>query len=116
MATVSTAGVEISVSVSPPEAKIFLDDKPLAGNPARTTVARDGGAHQVRIEAPGYATKVDTITFERDRSIDVALTKAEGTQAGHRTGGSAPAPPVDDMARPGKKPLRTLDTSNPYNK
>lgn len=116
--TVAGAGtVEISVSASPPEAKIFLDDKPLPGNPARTTMPKDGASHQIRIEAQGYATKIDSISFERDWSMDIALTKtAADTQAKHPTGGPI-APPVDDMAHPpGKKPQRTLDTSNPYNK
>jgi eukaryotic-like serine/threonine-protein kinase len=121
-ASVSTAAtaittVEISVSVSPPEAKIFLDDRPLAGNPAKAVMPKDGAPHQVRIEAAGYATKTDTITFERDRSMDLALMKdaAADKQPRHPSPGPAVAPPTDDMTRPaGKKPPRTLDSSNPY--
>jgi eukaryotic-like serine/threonine-protein kinase len=117
-AATSAATVEINVTVTPPEARIFLDDKPLAGNPARATMLRDSATHQVRIEAPGYAAKVDNITFERDRNMDIALNKvAVDTSARHPAEGRATPAPIDDMARPvGKKPPRTLDTSNPYNK
>jgi serine/threonine-protein kinase len=117
----AAATIEISVSANPPEAKIFLDDKALPGNPAKTTMPKDGVAHRVRIEAAGYTTKVDSITFERDRSMDIALVKdADPDKAHHPAGGQGPvgagAPPVDDLGRPLKKPQRTLDTSNPYAK
>jgi serine/threonine protein kinase len=117
----ASATVEISVSANPAEAKIFLDDKALPGNPARAVMPKDGATHRVRIEAPGYATKVDNVTFERDRSMDIALLK-EADKVRHPVGGGPlPPPPVtaapaDEMTRPaGKKPQRTLDTSNPYN-
>ncbi len=116
--TVATpaATVEISVSANPPDARVFLDDRPLTGNPARAAMPRDGSAHQLRIEAPGYATRVDTITLERDRSMDVVLVKdADRVKPPVVVGPLAPASPADDLVRPaGKKPLRTLDTSNPY--
>ena len=122
LAATSVATVEISVTASPPEAKIYLDETPLVGNPARITMPRDGATHQVRIEAQGYATRSDGVTFERDRSMDIALTRAAAdTPARHplHEAGSAPRPPgapSDDGSRPaGKTPHRTLDTSNPYN-
>jgi hypothetical protein len=128
------ATVEVSVSANPPEARIFLEDKPLAGNPATARVPRDGAAHRLRVEAPGYATKLDSITFERDRSMDVVLVKdaaadkpprhaADDVGLTHgqpalpppRPSVGGPVVPADDMSRPaGKKPPRTLDTSNPY--
>ena len=112
----SAAGtVEISVAATPAEAKIFLDDEPLAGNPAKAHVTKDNATHHVRIEAAGYTSKVDTVTFERDRSLDVALVKdasASDKQVHHPVGG--PVVPADDMARPPTKKQRALDTSNPY--
>jgi eukaryotic-like serine/threonine-protein kinase len=112
----AVATVEISVSVNPPEAKIFLDDKPLAGNPAKATMPKDAATHQVRIEAAGYTTKVDTVTFERDRSMDIALSKDPSADkaARHPVVTGPVAPPPEDLGRAGKKPQRTLDTSNPY--
>jgi serine/threonine-protein kinase len=112
--------VEISVSVNPAEAKIFLDDKPLAGNPFKGKFPKDGGAHQLRVEAVGYTTRTDTLTLERDRSVDVGLVKDPNAadKAKHPIlVGPGPVAPPDDVGRPaGKKPLRTLDTSNPYNR
>jgi hypothetical protein len=85
-------------------------------------MTKDNATHQIRIEAAGYTSKVETITFERDRSMDVALMKDAGAsdkQVHHPVGGpvGGPVVPADDMARtPGKRQQRTLDTSNPYAK
>jgi serine/threonine-protein kinase len=70
--------VEITVAANPSDAKVFLDDQALPGNPAKAQVPKDGTAHQVRVEAPGYASRTDRITFERDRAIDVTLVKDVG--------------------------------------
>jgi serine/threonine-protein kinase len=118
-ATATTAGdVEVSITANPPEAKIYLDDKLLAGNPYKGKLPKDGASHQLRIEAPGYTTRTDTLSLERDRSMDVVLVKDASASADKqptRHGGAPPPPPVDDMTpRNPKKPQRTLDTSNPY--
>ena len=106
--------VEVSISASPPESKIYLDDKLLAGNPFKGKLAKDHGAHQLRIEAPGYATRSDSLTLERDRSMEVVLVKNAAVDAPVKHGGAAPPPP-GEMTRPNvKKPHRTLDTANPY--
>jgi serine/threonine-protein kinase len=117
-ASPTVSDVEISVSANPPEAKIFLDDKPLSGNPAKIKLAKDANKHELRIEASGYATKTESITFERDRSMDVVLVKDAGADKPAKARVSGPiAPPPDDMSRPNtKKPQRQLDTSNPYNR
>jgi serine/threonine-protein kinase len=115
----AAAEVEISVTAAPPEAKLFLDDKPLAGNPFKGKLPKDGASHQLRIEAAGYTTRTETLSLERDRSVDVALAKdASADKAVKHTGPVAPPPPpTDDLGRPaGKKPQRTLDTANPYAK
>jgi eukaryotic-like serine/threonine-protein kinase len=114
--TATAAGtVEISVSANPPEARIFIDDKPLAGNPAKATMPKDATPHQVRIEAAGFTTKVDTVTFERDRSMDIALVKdASADKTVRHPAVTGPVAPPEDLGRAGKKPQRTLDTSNPY--
>jgi serine/threonine-protein kinase len=104
--------VEISVSANPPESKIFLDDRPLTGNPAKVKMGKDASAHQLRVEAAGYTTKTEALTLERDRSMDVVLVKTDSGDKKHQPSG--PVAPPDDLSRPVKKTQRQLDTSNPY--
>jgi serine/threonine-protein kinase len=107
--------MELSIAVLPAEARIYLDDKPLLGNPYKAKLARDGASHQLRIEAAGYLTRSDTITFERDRSIEITLAKDPDKSGSKHPGPVVPPPPEDLGGRPpGKKAPRTLDTSNPY--
>ncbi len=118
----SSTDVELSVSANPPEAKLFLDDKPLPGNPYKGKMSKDAAQHQLRVEAAGYTTRSDVLSLERDRSVDVVLVKDPSADKKHQATGPGPgpapvAPPPDDMSRPaGKKQPRQLDTSNPYNK
>ena len=114
-AVAAVTEVEIAVSARPAEAKLFLDGKPLAGNPFKGKLPKDGATHLLRVEAAGYAAHTESLTLERDRSMDVVLAKEAETRPARQGGGPLPTPPTDDVARPGaKKPTRTLDTSNPY--
>ncbi|MFT3774672.1 MAG: serine/threonine-protein kinase [Minicystis sp.] len=111
----TVAEVELSITATPPEAKLYLDDKPLAGNPFKGKLPKDSASHQLRIEATGYSTRTDTLTFERDRSIEVVLGKAAADKPVRQAGPVAAPPPPEDVGRPNtKKPQRTLDSSNPY--
>jgi serine/threonine-protein kinase len=111
----AVADVELSVMVTPPEAKIYLDDKLLAGNPFKGKLTKDGLTHQVRVEAHGYTTRTDTLTFERDQTMDIAMEKNAGGDKPAKLGAPVAPPPAGEIAHAnGKKPRRHLDTSNPY--
>jgi serine/threonine-protein kinase len=110
------AQIEISIAASPPEARIFLDGRPLEHNPFKGNLPVDAGPHQLRIEARGHATQSKSIALDRNLVLDLALQKDAGAE---KLSGRlpAPAPTVendDAMTRPAVKPRRTLDTSNPY--
>jgi serine/threonine-protein kinase len=66
------AQATLTVRADPPAAKIFFDDAPLSGNPATATFARDGLAHRVRAEAPGFARKTELVTLD-SANVSVAL-------------------------------------------
>jgi serine/threonine protein kinase len=66
--------VTIEVSVKPSAAKLFVDGVRTPSNPHRVKVVRGKFAHEVRAEAEGFETRTMTVTFDRDRSIDIALT------------------------------------------
>jgi hypothetical protein len=109
----SAVAIDLKVSVSPEGARLFLDDKPLASNPFTGKLPQDGEAHTLRAEAPGYAPRVRTITFEKDLEIEFALDKEKSDKPAVKYGG--PAAPPDEM-KPGQKVKRNLDPSNPYEK
>ena len=112
----AAAMVEISIAASPPEARLFLDDRPLEQNPFKGTFTAEPGQHQLRASAPGYGTQSKSIALDRNVVLELALQKdaAFGKSTGRPQGG----PPVGDdaMMRPAARPRRTLDTSNPYAK
>ena len=111
--------IEISIAASPPEARIFLDDRPLDRNPFKGNLPADTSPHQLRVEARGYATQSKSIALDRNVVLELALQKDAGAEKpGSRSPtSSSPAPAVDNAAaHPPAKPRRTLDTSNPYAK
>jgi serine/threonine-protein kinase len=117
--TAAPAEIEISVAAKPTDARLFLDGALLEGNPLSRRFPRDGGAHTLRAEAPGYAADTRTLTFDKDLRLELALEREPaGTAA--RPAASAvrdqrPSPPPDDGAkRPGATPVRPLDTVNPF--
>jgi serine/threonine-protein kinase len=68
--------IQVSVKATPPEAKIFLDDAQLPSNPVTSSFPKDGAAHMLRVEAPGYEKKTQLVTFDQSRaSLDIALDK-----------------------------------------
>jgi eukaryotic-like serine/threonine-protein kinase len=106
-----TAGkIDLKVSVSPEGARLFLDDKPLDANPFTGKLPQDGEAHTLRAEAPGYASRVRTITFEKDLEIEFALDKEKADKPVMKFGG--PAVPEDDM-KPRQPIKRKLDETVP---
>jgi eukaryotic-like serine/threonine-protein kinase len=116
----AAAEVELNVAASPPEARIFLDDRPLDHNPYKGMLAVEPGPHQLRVEARGYTTQSRSIALDRNVVLELALQKDAGAPVAAVVRGAAPPPPpppVDDgMTRPAVKPRRTLDTANPYAK
>jgi serine/threonine protein kinase len=108
--------IEISVAASPPEARLFLDDRPLGQNPFKGSLTAEPGPHQLRVEALGYTTQSKSIVLDRNVVLELVLQKDPGIAK--PTGRLQGSPPVSDnaMIRPTAKPRRTLDTSNPYAK
>ncbi|MEO7331270.1 MAG: serine/threonine-protein kinase [Minicystis sp.] len=119
--------IELSVVATPPEAKITLDGKPLAGNPFKGKVASDKGKHQLTIEAPGYGPLIKMIDLDSNLELQLALvkqatvpdvatttSKPDDRQPIRRPVGG-PLVPAEEPARPPtKKPQRPIDPNNPY--
>jgi serine/threonine-protein kinase len=132
--------VHFSLRATPDEAKVFLDDVPLNGNPATGSFVKDGASHRIRVEAPGYVAKRDFVVFDTGNvTMDVALDREKplavgavraGQGAGGKrptTGGAAsvsqgvadppPAPPPAATPAPTAEPKKpVIDTSDPWAK
>jgi hypothetical protein len=119
------ATIEFTIRASPPEAKIFVDGMAMPANPASGKRPRDGALHTVRIEAPGFDTREETVAFERSVLINIELrpAPAEGPaptvaaatsppRAGPRRPPPAPAPRPARPHPPPAKPI--VDPENPY--
>jgi serine/threonine-protein kinase len=81
---VAPSMMHVTVSVQPVKAKVTIDGKPVDG-PIQAVA--DGSKHELKIEAPGYATQTQTLTYDHDLAIPVALEKKT---AGGRPVGASP--------------------------
>jgi serine/threonine-protein kinase len=103
--------VRVEITVSPTSARIFLDDAVLVGNPFSGKLHRDAGEHQLRIEAPGFTSRTQALSLDRDIRLELVLEREPAAPS--RQGYTAP---TSDLPRPGARPKRTLDPVNPYAK
>jgi hypothetical protein len=113
--------VELFVSVSPPDARLFVDDTLVDGNPYKALLAK-GSAHRVRAEAPGYVPASESRVVEEDSMISLVLEplKPEAgarsrTPVGVRSPGRAPPRAPSTAATPPAN-THTIDPSDPYAK
>jgi serine/threonine-protein kinase len=109
-APTATLTARLSVAATPATARIWLDDRPVAGNPVVAELPIGEAVHQLRIEAPGYAPRVERFTLSRDRAIDVTLAPApeHGDDVRH------PSEPAAAAPHGRKSASRHLDVANPY--
>jgi serine/threonine protein kinase len=73
--------VRVSIRATPPRARLFLDDTPLAGNPFNGEVASDSGHHSVHAEAPGYQPHTRAVTLATPLDLKVDLQPAAAVSA-----------------------------------
>jgi serine/threonine protein kinase len=69
----SDEGVPVSIEARPPEARIFWDGEPLAGNPYVGELPRDALPHVVRVEAAGFRTQSLTVGLKDPIDSQVEL-------------------------------------------
>jgi serine/threonine-protein kinase len=117
-ADVSQGVVHVIVRASPPEAKIYLDGEAIE-NPFVGDHGRDLLAHQLRIEAPGYATKTAALTFSADVSVDIALALDEppvvhSRVAGPSTQPQISGPPPSFVPTAADAQAKPIEVQNPY--
>lgn len=112
------------VRATPADALLFVDDAPLADNPARAPFPRDGRQHTVRAEAPGHAPKEISVAFDSPSlAVDIALDAEPKIPSPSAHKGAAPARPhgaptlatvVAPSGDPSARKKPPLDTTDPW--
>jgi eukaryotic-like serine/threonine-protein kinase len=86
----ATGTVQLSLTVQPTGALVFLDGNLLQITPQGMNLPRDARPHKLRAQATGFATKELDLTLDHDQSIDIVLTKGGAGGGIHRPTGSRP--------------------------
>lgn len=68
--------ITVDITVTPPQAKLTIDGVAVT-NPHRRRVVPAKFQHSIRAEAEGYETRTMTAVFDKERSIEIALTPAK---------------------------------------
>ena len=92
---------EVTVSVVPATATIFIEGDAVEGNPYRGVFTRDGSVLRIEATARGYKRQTRLVTLDGDEVVEIELK---------RSGGGAPAIPE----RPRETSSKTLIEDNPY--
>ncbi|WP_437914577.1 serine/threonine-protein kinase [Sorangium sp. So ce302] len=121
--------IRLVVRVSPVDAKVSIDGSPMSTGAYEGRLARDGRAHVIRAEAPGFLAQEEKVTASNDLFLSLALKSEPEAQPGRLApiGRSAPvgvatappasaAPPSSAPAPPSaeQKPKRGIDLESPY--
>jgi eukaryotic-like serine/threonine-protein kinase len=67
------ATVKVDLLASPRDARLYLDDQPLTGNPALRVLPLDGKVHQLRAELAGHHTASAEFAATRDDVVELKL-------------------------------------------
>jgi hypothetical protein len=73
--------VDYSIRATPTDAKLLLDGQPIA-NPAIGKHALDREPHSLKIEAPGFEPREESVTFDRSLLISIELHAVAPPDAG----------------------------------
>ena len=104
------ATAQLDVAVSPAAARISIDDGAPQTGAFLGTFPRDGRPHSIRVEAPGFETKLLSFSADESRTFDISLvpvvTQAASPHSGHR-----PHPPSEPRPTPPAEATQTTPTT-----
>lgn len=110
---------ELKFSLSPADASVFLDDRPLPLAAGTGTAPRDNSVHTLRVEAPGHTPASQTVTLDAPKVfVSMALEKTKEPPAVQTPPPPAPAPiarglPARGRTSPAVKPEAPAETAPP---
>ena len=70
-----TSLVSISLSLLPSDAGVSLDGIVLAPGTNELLLSADGAPHRLQISAEGYLDEVETVTADRDKTLEISLVQ-----------------------------------------
>jgi cytoskeleton protein RodZ len=110
-ASEDSATIELTIRVTPPGARVFIDGSALPlKSPPITSFKKDAVTHRVRAEAQGYIAKTELVTFEQSAEVVLQLDRVGApTGARPKVPGAAQDPKPDATGKAGK-PQRPIDT------
>lgn len=112
--------VTLHLSVTPLDARMTLDGKTIAGNPAVLRVPEDGLLHELRASGAGHEPSTRMLRYDRDLFLGLTLRRAasEEVMAPAREASSPPpgqeqrgAPPACRKAQQTRDPSLPADSS-----
>jgi serine/threonine-protein kinase len=107
------ARVTVNMSVTPQEARLYLDDRLLASNPFRDTLPRDSLEHTFRARAEGFEEFRKVIRLESDLDITVSMKASRAAQDAQGVVTSRPRPKRQTPPARAPAPPRPVESAPP---
>jgi len=104
--------IELRIGVDPASATIRLDGAP---STSPMILPRDGSSHELTIEASGYTTDRRTLIADRDRELQIVLTKTTTAPVAAPVVQKPIVAPAKPTA-PSPKPTTTIEIKGPTEK
>jgi eukaryotic-like serine/threonine-protein kinase len=103
------AFVHARIKGTPEGAKILVDGSELPSNPFDGKFIKDGAAHRIELQAPGYVAQRRMLVFDKDIELELTLYLAQSAQTAQKGPSPAPATPPSapvqqDVVVPEAKP------------
>jgi serine/threonine protein kinase len=112
--------IDLNLSATPSDAKIFFDEEQLPTNPFVKKLTKDGSEHTLRAEASGFETSSEKVVANGDKTVVLRLSKSAAKQTADTPAPQNTAPPAATTpaatADPPKKNVVKIDTDNPFEK
>jgi len=113
------APIQLRITAEPAAAALFIDGRPLEGNPATLTAVRDSLEHEIRATATGYQDHKKSVRFDRDLSLDLMLQPVAAPPAPSVAADAVNAnpklnvPPAANNSRPAATPKKAKSSCDP---
>lgn len=108
------ARIAVKIRALPQESRIYLDGEPLDSNPYAGVFTADSALHHLRIEAPGFISRNQTIKLEQDSTLEMSLIAESPRATEALTAPVAYKPSGAGRLEMPAKGKRSLDSRNPY--
>ncbi len=92
--------IELKLGATREETRVFLDNAPIDKLPFTGKLRRDGAAHTLRAEAPGYVSESRIVVFDRDVDIVFSLQPERPVRATTSASSAASSPNQVRVAPP----------------